>query len=93
MPPGRLWQRPQQHTDLFLYDLKLMDDDRHRKYTGVSNRLILSNLQRLSAGGAQVIVRIPLIPGVNDDEQNLTAYAAIPGRAAAPSRGRSAAIS
>jgi pyruvate formate lyase activating enzyme len=61
-----------QHTDLFLYDLKLMDDERHRKFTGVSNRLILSNLQSLSAGEAQVIVRIPLIPGVNDDEQNLS---------------------
>jgi pyruvate formate lyase activating enzyme len=60
-----------QHTDLFLYDLKLMDDRLHRKYTGVSNRLILSNLRRLSAAGAQIIVRIPLIPGVNDDEQNL----------------------
>ncbi len=60
-----------QHSDLFLYDLKLMDDERHRKYTGVSNRLILSNLQRLSAAGENIVVRIPLIPGVNDDEQNL----------------------
>lgn len=58
-------------TDLFLYDLKLMDDARHRKYTGVSNRLIISNLKRLSAAGENIIVRIPLIPGVNDDEQNL----------------------
>ncbi len=60
-----------QHSDLFLYDLKLMDDERHRKFTGVSNRLILSNLQRLSAAGENIVVRIPLIPGVNDDEQNL----------------------
>lgn len=60
-----------QHIDLFLYDLKLMDDVRHRKYTGVSNRLILSNLKRLSAAGENIVVRIPLIPGVNDDEQNL----------------------
>lgn len=59
------------HTDLFLYDIKLMDDDRHRKYTGVSNRRILSNLKRLVEGGGRVIVRIPLIPGVNDDEGNL----------------------
>ena len=58
-------------TNLFLYDLKLMDDEQHRKYTGVSNRLILSNLKRLVDGGAQVIVRIPLIPSVNDDEDNL----------------------
>jgi pyruvate formate lyase activating enzyme len=60
-----------EQTDLFLYDLKLMDDLRHRKYTGVSNRLILSNLKRLSVAGENIIVRIPLIPGVNDDEQNL----------------------
>jgi pyruvate formate lyase activating enzyme len=60
-----------EHTDLFLYDLKLMDDERHRQYTGVSNRLILDNLQRLSAAGAQVLVRIPFIPGINDDEDNL----------------------
>ena len=59
------------HTNLFLYDLKLMDDARHRQFTGVSNRLILSNLQRLSTGGAHVIVRLPLIPGVNDNEHNL----------------------
>jgi pyruvate formate lyase activating enzyme len=59
------------HTDLFLFDLKLMDDVRHRKYTGVSNQHILLNLKRLVAGGARVIVRIPLIPGVNDDEGNL----------------------
>ena len=58
-------------TDLFLFDLKLMDERKHRHYTGVSNRLILANLQRLVLSGAQVQVRIPLIPGVNDDEQNL----------------------
>jgi pyruvate formate lyase activating enzyme len=57
--------------NLFLYDLKLMDNERHIRYTGVSNVLILSNLHRLSAVGAKCIVRIPLIPGVNDDEENL----------------------
>ena len=59
------------YTDLFLYDLKLIDDERHTKYTGVSNKLILSNLQRLAQSGSQVHVRIPLIPGINDDEENL----------------------
>jgi len=57
--------------DLFLYDLKLIDDQRHRKFTGVSNELILSNLQRLAESGAQIEVRIPLIPGINDDDENL----------------------
>lgn len=57
--------------DLFLYDVKLFDEKRHRRFTGVSNRLILENLRRLSARGAAVIVRIPLIPGINDDEGNI----------------------
>lgn len=69
--PGKVVAEAVKYTALFLYDLKLMDDARHRKFTGVSNRLILSNLRRLSAAGAQIIVRIPLIPGVNDDAQNL----------------------
>ena len=57
--------------DLFLFDLKLMDDTRHRKWTGVSNAVILSNLRRLSELGNEIIIRIPLIPGINDDEENL----------------------
>ncbi len=57
--------------DLFLYDVKLFDEERHRRFTGVSNRLILENLRRLTARGAAVIVRIPLIPGINDDEGNI----------------------
>jgi pyruvate formate lyase activating enzyme len=57
--------------NLFLYDLKLMDEARHIQYTGVSNRLILENLHRLSVTGATIIVRIPLIPGVNDDAGNI----------------------
>lgn len=59
------------YVDLFLYDLKLMDDERHKKYTGVSNELILSNLQRLEESGERIEIRIPLIPGVNDDAENL----------------------
>jgi pyruvate formate lyase activating enzyme len=57
--------------DLFLYDLKLIDDARHQKYTGVSNELILSNLKRLASSGEQIAIRIPLIPGINDDAENL----------------------
>jgi pyruvate formate lyase activating enzyme len=62
-------------TDLFLYDLKLMDDELHLKYVGVSNRPILDNLVALSQAGANVWIRIPLIPGINDDEDNLEATA------------------
>ncbi|SLM29841.1 PflC2 [Desulfamplus magnetovallimortis] len=61
------------YTDLFLFDLKIMDDNLHRKYTGVSNEMILSNLELLALLGASVIIRIPLIHKVNDDDKNLNA--------------------
>ncbi len=57
--------------DLFLYDIKLMGESKHKKYTGVSNRLILRNLERIVSLGKEVIVRLPLIHGVNDDSQNI----------------------
>lgn len=56
-------------TDLFLYDLKAIDAHRHRAATGVDNAAILANLRRLSETGARLIVRIPLVPGVNDDAE------------------------
>ena len=52
--------------DLFLYDVKLADAEKHKKYTGVSNELILQNLGSIFHAGKTVIVRIPNIPGVND---------------------------
>ncbi len=57
--------------DMFLYDLKIMDDARHRQFTGVSNALILENLQRLSALGHALLIRIPVIPGVNADDESI----------------------
>ncbi len=60
-----------EQTDLFLYDLKMMDSDKHKKYTGVSNHLIIDNLRHLARTGIDLIIRIPLIPGVNDDVDNL----------------------
>jgi pyruvate formate lyase activating enzyme len=62
--------------DLFLYDVKLMNNIQHIKYTSVSNKLILNNLRRLVEAGAHIIVRIPLIPGINDDDENLELCAA-----------------
>ena len=58
-------------TDLFLYDLKFMDPEKHREYTGVSNQLILANLKKLARSGAGIILRLPLIPGVNDETDNI----------------------
>ena len=60
-------------TDLFLYDLKHMDGQRHLEYTGVDNALILSNLAALCRSGRPVRIRIPLVAGVNDDEGNIRA--------------------
>ena len=64
------------NVDLFLYDLKMIDDDRHKTFTGVSNQLILQNLNRLVWSGAQIEIRIPLIPAINDDADNLEGTAA-----------------
>jgi len=61
--------------DLFLYDLKIMDDQAHIKYTGVSNELILKNLIELSRNGRRVQLRVPLIPGITDPNENLDAIA------------------
>jgi len=58
--------------DLFLYDIKIMNDEAHIKYTGVSNQIILENLKKLSAKGENIIIRIPIIPDINDDMQNIT---------------------
>jgi len=59
------------YTDLFLYDLKLLDDDLHKTYTGVSNKLILENLSRLLELEKKVRIRIPLIPGISFTETNI----------------------
>jgi pyruvate formate lyase activating enzyme len=71
--PWSVLDQVRQDTDLFLYDLKLMDDTRHINWTDASNADILSNLRRLSENGHAILVRIPVIPGANDDEENLRA--------------------
>lgn len=62
-----------ENVDLFLYDLKVMDDRKHKLYTGVSNKPILNNLKRLDSLGKRIFVRFPLTPGVNGDEENIRA--------------------
>lgn len=62
-------------TDLFLYDLKLMDDQRHRQVTGASNVPILKNLRALAQVHGQIWIRVPVIPGVNDAPADLEATA------------------
>jgi len=58
-------------TDLFLYDLKMMDPGLHEQWSGVSNLKILHNLKTLADTGAHIIIRIPLIGGINDNEENI----------------------
>lgn len=57
--------------DLLLYDLKLLDEEKHKKYVVASNRIILENLKKLSKKGMKIIIRVPLIAGVNDDDENI----------------------
>ncbi len=59
------------YTDTFLYDLKLMDEQEHIKYTGVSNHKILENLKSLISEKQHVIIRIPVIPGITDTRENI----------------------
>ena len=64
------------YTDMFLYDVKCYTDALHTKGTGVSNRIILQNLQRLSSNSSsEIIVRIPIIPGFNADKEELALVA------------------
>ncbi len=61
--------------DLFLYDYKESDPDKHRVFTGVDNRLILDNLGRLHDAGAKILLRCPIIPGINDVDDHFRAIA------------------
>lgn len=67
-------------TDLFLFDYKATSSERHRALTGVSNELILENLEYLYGKGARIILRCPLVPGVNDASEHLTGIANLAAR-------------
>ena len=61
------------YVDTFLYDLKHMDPEKHTALTGISNERILDNLRRLSADGASINIRMPLISGLNDSDEEIAA--------------------
>lgn len=63
------------NVDLFLYDIKLIDNEKHKKYMGVSNEIILKNMQKLVNEKTNIAPRIPLIPGVNDDIEDIKQFA------------------
>jgi pyruvate formate lyase activating enzyme len=68
------------YTSLVLYDLKHTNPERHRQVTGVPLAPILRNLERLSARGVPIWLRVPLVPGINDDEENLRRVGALAAR-------------
>jgi len=59
--------------DLFLCDIKHMNNEMHKRFTGVENTLILENIKRISQAGKKMIIRIPIIPDFNDDPDNIEA--------------------
>lgn len=74
--PADLFRAVTDRLSFVMMDVKLMDPALHRRYTGVDNRMILENLTRLCRGKKEFVVRIPLIPGVNNTEENLEQTAA-----------------
>ncbi len=61
--------------ELMLVDLKLMDSEKHRRFTGVGNEMILQNIRCLAKSGHAILFRIPLIEGINADDKNIEATA------------------
>ncbi len=64
-----------QNTDLFLYDLKVVDSEKHKKFTGQDNKIIISNLKYLSGINKEIIIRIPFIKGVNNSIKDINQMA------------------
>jgi len=67
LAPRNIFEKILPYTDLFLYDIKLISTEKHQAMTGVKNEVILSNLRWLRQNQANIILRIPLIPGINMD--------------------------
>ena len=61
------------YLDLYLMDIKLIDPQKHKEYTGVDNALILENARRLANSGVEIIVRTPIVPTVNDNAEEVRA--------------------
>ena len=59
-----------EYTDLWLYDIKIFPDDEHIKYTGVSNKAIFDNLHLLDKSGADIVLRCPIIPDINMNDEH-----------------------
>lgn len=78
--PEDQYRRIMPYVDLFLFDYKITGAQEHKKYTGVDNSLILSNLDFLCRNGSQIFLRCPIIQGINDNEGHYRAIAGLPHR-------------
>ena len=71
------------HLDLYLMDIKHMDSEKHKRYTGVGNELILENARKIAKSGVELIIRTPVVPGFNDTAEEIRAIskfaASLPG--------------
>lgn len=76
MVPQSAFEKVLKVTDLFYFDLKIMNDALHKEYTGCSNEQILSNARYIAQKGAKILFRQPLIPGVNDTDENIESTSA-----------------
>lgn len=59
------------YVDLFMYDIKAVDDEKHIAGTGCSNKIILANAEEIAKSGKSIIIRMPLIPGYNDSKEDV----------------------
>ena len=71
------YERLAQHVNLFLFDYKATNPEKHKALCGVDHELILRNLNMLYGMGCEIVLRLPLIPGVNDDDEHLQGIAAL----------------
>lgn len=73
--PYQAFERVLPYADCFLYDVKMIDEKKHKYYTGMSNKVILENLKKLSAAGGRIWLRMPVIGTVNDSAADMEALA------------------
>lgn len=69
--PYEILSEVSKRADLILCDLKVIDEHRHRVFTGESNRIILENLRKLAENGNNIVIRMPVLKGLNDDSENI----------------------
>ena len=75
--PWKRYERILPQLDMVIFDLKETDPDRHAEYTGVGNELILANLRKLHQAGVRILLRVPIVPGLNDRLEHFKAIAEI----------------